>query len=327
MKNKKIILLTISTTVLLGALAGFSSLNSFNEKKSLGNAPIENISEESDSKEISKEEILKIKEDSKAKEFKAIEKSVLENVGNYKEQVSVYYHNLDTDVEYTLNPEKKFKGASIRKLGTVLGAADLIGSGKLDKNTLIKYNKETDYEGGSGILQNQKTISPISVEKAIELAMTHSDNIATRMLGRTAGSTSKSIEKITGIPSINNELTSKQAFLLLRTLYDNKNNNPIYDKIISHMKNTIFHDRLDKYLPYENVAHKIGNYENYYHDAGIISSNNSNYILVVMTEKIGETPTNDLSVKPVLKDNYNSSCELIANISKDIYDNLNSLKI
>ena len=80
----------------------------------------------------------------------------------------------------------------------------------------------------------------------------------------------------------------------LKRLYDNPDNNPLYDTIIEHMKNTIFHDRLDKYLPYEVVAHKIGSYNEYTHDTGIVYSERP-YSLSVYTKSIDTEPMAKLS--------------------------------
>ena len=60
------------------------------------------------------------------------------------------------------------------------------------------------------------------------------------------------------------------------------------------MKNTIFHDRLDKYLPYEIVAHKIGSYNEYTHDTGIVYSERP-YSLSVYTKSINPEPIAKLS--------------------------------
>ena len=97
----------------------------------------------------------------------------------------------------------------------------------------------------------------------------------------------------------NNYLTARTQALLLERLYKNPDKNPIYNEIIKWMKNTEFHDRLDKYIPYEKVAHKVGDNEEYIHDTGIVYTK-SPYILVVYSK--GEDP------------------EQIAKLSKDIYN-------
>ncbi|MNI82273.1 hypothetical protein D3C73_1389670 [compost metagenome] len=67
------------------------------------------------------------------------------------------------------------------------------------------------------------------------------------------------------------------------------------------MKNTEFHDRIDKYLPYDIVAHKIGSYDSYINDVGIIFADKP-YILVIYTNELTD------------------ATEKIATLSKIIYN-------
>lgn len=324
MKNKNVIIITLSTLVILGILATIANQQTFSKKKNPSN-PTEVTNTEVKEKEEEKE-IKLTPEQLKEMEIEAVKNSISDNIGNYGDNIAVYYENLQTGTTYSLNDEKYFKGASVRKLGNVMSIADLIHEGKLSKDKLISYNPNTDYEGGTGILQNQKKTNPITVGKAIELSMTHSDNIAARMLGKIGGYAGPYYEKITRKAAANGTLTANQVGVLLKRLYDNPDNNPIYEDIMKHLKNTIFHDRLDKYLPYDKVAHKIGTNFGYYHDAGIIYGDNINYILVVLTKNIGDTPiTNGEKNEVILKDNSNAACETIANISNDIYSKLNSI--
>ena len=77
-------------------------------------------------------------------------------------------------------------------------------------------------------------------------------------------------------------------------------NNPNYNTLIEYLKNTEFHYRLDKYLPKDIVAHKIGSNEGYSHDAGIVFTEEA-YILILMTDNVYNGP------------------EKIADISKAMY--------
>ena len=68
------------------------------------------------------------------------------------------------------------------------------------------------------------------------------------------------------------------------------------------MKETSSHDRLDKYIPIEMISHKIGDYDQYVNDIGIVHTKEP-YILVVYTKGVME-----------------EGRENIARISKTIYD-------
>lgn len=60
-----------------------------------------------------------------------------------------------------------------------------------------------------------------------------------------------------------------------------------YMKIIIILIQTEFHDRLDKYLPNEIVAHKVGNYYESVHDIGIVFTQRP-YIIITFSEDIDE---------------------------------------
>ena len=96
-------------------------------------------------------------------------------------------------------------------------------------------------------------------------------------------------------------ISCNYARILLKKLYENKDNNYLYDRMKENLKNTVFKDRLALYLPDGIVAHKIGNYSSYIHDVGIIYTNNP-YILCIMTN------------------NLNNAYIKIADISKIVYE-------
>jgi beta-lactamase class A len=97
-----------------------------------------------------------------------------------------------------------------------------------------------------------------------------------------------------------NVVTPKEGLSFLKQLYQNKEKNQYYTRLIRIMKTTVFHDRLDKYVPKNIVAHKIGNYGSFVNDVGIVDAPNP-YIIVVYT------------------DGMPNANEVIANINKIIY--------
>ncbi|MEQ8199258.1 MAG: serine hydrolase, partial [Clostridiaceae bacterium] len=95
-----------------------------------------------------------------------------------------------------------------------------------------------------------------------------------------------SITGVTGIDTTRNVITPEEEFLLLRRIYDNRDNT-YYSHLISVMEQTIFHDRIDKYIPQEITAHKIGDYGSYTNDVGIIFTDKP-YIFVMYTNGVSD---------------------------------------
>lgn len=236
--------------------------------------------------------------------FKDIDKQIQDVIERDTKgtDMGVFFEDLSTGKVSMKNDNKNYIAASTIKVALVMKVADLMHAGKVDENVSIMYTPKCD-ESGTGVLQyeREKLKEPIKCKELMKLAIEHSDNIATNMLWIKYNGVDDYIKNTVNITRKkgNNYLTARTQALLLERLYKNPDKNPIYNEIIKWMKNTEFHDRLDKYIPYEKVAHKVGDNEEYIHDTGIVYTK-SPYILVVYSK--GEDP------------------EQIAKLSKDIYN-------
>ncbi|MBS5884705.1 MAG: serine hydrolase [Clostridium sp.] len=253
-----------------------------------------------------------------------IDEKIDEILGIYKDNISIYYKNLNTNEEYTLNPDKYYVAASTTKVPLCMMILDQVFEGTISLEDTIYY-EEADSEGGSGVLYYLSEFSNISIGEAVYLSIVESDNIAKNMLHRISGvSLTDYLRDITADDSIpyGNSITAGQLCKVLERLYENPDNNPYYEKLIEYMKETVFHDRLDKYIPYDLVAHKIGDYYRYYHDFGIVYAKEP-YIIVILTKDIGDLSEdsyeNGNEDERYLLDGGNKAYEMIANISKEIY--------
>lgn len=229
--------------------------------------------------------------------------SILESNLPIKERIQKYlgsdinrfgfiYYDLTSGEKIAINENKVFTAASTYKVGLNMVTYEKIRSGSLDINKGITYVASNDYEGGTGILQGQVNTTlakPVPVSKLLELSITHSDNIATRMLNRILGGAKgvrQNMNSMVGLScdTSSNKTTPEIQFRLLKKLYENRNDK-YYSQLINNMKNTVFHDRLDKYLPYNMVAHKIGNYGGAVSDIGIVFTDKP-YVIVAYAEGV-----------------------------------------
>lgn len=91
-----------------------------------------------------------------------------------------------------------------------------------------------------------------------------------------------------------------------------------FNHLIDTMKITIFHERLDKYIPNNLVAHKIGSIDSYVHDIGFVFTDEP-YIISIYTEGVYNAEETIASMSKVI---YNKHTESITqfSINKTIYD-------
>lgn len=311
---KKIILILM----IVLSFSFFGCSNKSNNDAILDTEVVVNDNEE-ESKETSNEVV-----EEKKDLLTSIDEVVEDVVGGYRDNISIYFKNLNTDEEYILNEDTYYVAASTTKVPLAMLILDKVNSGMLSLDDTISYI-ETDYEEGTGSLAYLETIPDITIDEALYLSIVESDNIAKNMLTRISrSSVTDYTRSITGYSDIpyGNYITARQFGIILEKLYKNPDNNPYYEKLLSYMTRTIFHSGLDKYLDYSKVAHKIGTYYRYYHDVGIVYGEDP-YILVVMTKDIGELGGNldsDSDDEVYLLDGGNKAFDIIAELSKGIYD-------
>ncbi|CAM2077435.1 MAG: serine hydrolase [uncultured Clostridium sp.] len=223
------------------------------------------------------------------------------------DNVGLVYYDLSSDETIKINEDLEFTAASTYKVGLNLLFYYLASQGEIDLNTYISYNS-SDYEEGTGILYTYSSIDSYTIQELLDLSIVYSDNIATNMLGRYLGGHAIVREKLYDLLDIDfsakgNYITANLEFKILKYIYKHKSDIN-FSHLIDILTKTEFHDRLDKYIPQEIVAHKVGSYDSYIHDVGIILDD-SPYILVIYTYDLENAE------------------EKIAQISKAIYETAN----
>ncbi len=237
--------------------------------------------------------------------FEHLEKDIRTLVGANINKIGIVYYDIKNNKLIEINGDNQFLAASTVKIPLNMLMYDMIQKGQIDINDKLKYTKK-DFEEGAGVLQETKLNKPIAIKTLSDYSIRYSDNIAINMILRKVGNENRYnyIEEIVGhaITHKGNNTTPMDSFKLLERLYLNPDKNEYYSGIIENMKKTVFHDRIDKYIPNEIVAHKIGNYGEYVNDMAIVYKDNNPYILTIFTNKMPE------------------AAEVIAQISKLIYD-------
>lgn len=271
-----------------------------------------NTYDEKDSKVLAgdeKEIVTQSKTNSAQQVFDEQKRIELENkiksyLGNNISKVGLSYYDIDNNKQIVINGDKQFLAASTVKVQMNMVLFDMMQSGQVKEYETLKYNNSF-YEGGAGILQGQDLSKPLSIKLLSDYSIIYSDNIATNMIMHRIGYSymrdliDKKLEHATDHSG--NYITANDETKLLKLLYYNYDNNPFYSQIVETMKKTVFHDRIDLYIPHSTVAHKIGNYGFYVNDVGIIFTKHP-YILSIYTN------------------NLPNANETIAHISKLIYD-------
>ncbi|MFT5871473.1 MAG: beta-lactamase class A [Clostridium sp.] len=246
-----------------------------------------------------------LKENSqKQAQLDILEKKIRLLVGDNINKFGMVYYDINSKKFIEINSDKQFAAASTIKVPINMLMYDMVQDKKIDMNEKLKY-KECDFEEGAGILQENDLINPIALKTLSDYSIIYSDNIAINMILGKVGNGNKYnyIEKIVGHPIVHegNNITPKDSFKILERLYLNPENNKYYGAMIETMKKTMYHDRIDKYIPREIVAHKIGDFAPYVNDIAIVCKENP-YIIVVFTKEVSEAN------------------EVIAKVSKMVYD-------
>lgn len=242
--------------------------------------------------------------DSIIKSDKPLEQKIRDYLGTKTSKVGLGYYDIETGKSFSINGDKYFTAASTVKVQMNMVLFDMVKEGKVSIDEALQYTS-ADYEGGTGILQGQNKSKPIPLLTLSDYSIIYSDNIATNMIIRRINHTEmkrRFAEKVGhSIPMDKNVVTPNEGLTFLKLLYQNKDKNQYYTRLTGIMKTTVFHDRLDKYVPKSIVAHKIGNYGAFVNDVGIVYAPKP-YIITVYTESLA------------------NANEIIANINRILYE-------
>ena len=222
------------------------------------------------------------------------------------EQFSIYVKQLTTGKEAGLNENQKMYAASVMKLPYLYSVQEKINQGDYQLDTKLKYVSEVnDFPGsykpeGSGSLPKKADNKDYSIKDLITKTAKESDNVAHNILGyyvtnKSDESFKKEITSISGeVWDVTDKLASaKMAGQVMETIYHQNG------FVLESLSKTSFDDqRIAKNISV-NVAHKIGDADEFKHDTAIVFTD-SPFIISIFTK--------------------NSDYDTISKIAKDVYE-------
>lgn len=209
-----------------------------------------------------------------------------------------------------INDRAVFYAASTFKVPMTLYVYRRVAAGDLNHAMLLEMRPE-HMEGGTGSLQFSPAGTQISVAELARCAIVYSDNVAANMLlervGRKAVKNYMTRLGGTVVKYEENETCPRDMALYMREVVRFAGDNPWGEKLLDHLRNTIYTDRIPHPLPDVPVAAKIGSWPitGTYNDVAYVEHPKRPYILAVFSR---HTP------------GYGSAVRVIREVSRRIFD-------
>jgi len=240
-------------------------------------------------------------EDPRWKEMVTTISTILDN---YDGEVGVYIKDLKTGKVFEKNADQKFLSASLIKLPIMAATYQAVKEGKITLNTGMKYQRK-HRKGGSGVMRYYRLGRRFPVSFVIYKMITRSDNTATAMLidrlgydyiNRSFKEFGLATTRIDPVgmrlsdyihPARDNYTTPREMASLLEKIYERKLvSDGLSDLMMEILKDAASPSRLGRFLPPKwDFARKTGLLRKNCHDVGIVFSENSDYLICVLTRK------------------------------------------
>ena len=229
-----------------------------------------------------------------------------EFVSVYKNNVAIYFKDINNDYVLEYNSNKIFYSASTSKVFMVIYLLEQYRNNNLDLETKLVYKPSDAMQGSIG-MKKHKYYDEVQISELISHMLEYSDNTAYFMLIKYVGlDTLKEYFKEYNLvmesydPFIRN-YSASLANKSLERLYNLLLVDDIYSKLIKDAMN----NRNMNYLRFDDkvIYHKYGYYDVSYHDIGMYLDTDYPYFISVLT----------------LYGNGNYS-EVVNNISKKVYE-------
>ncbi|MCQ9205079.1 MAG: class A beta-lactamase-related serine hydrolase [Omnitrophica bacterium] len=235
--------------------------------------------------------------------FNDLEKKINLEFANLDINLSFFIKDLKfpgLDISY--RSQERFPGASLIKLPILAVVFEAVADKKisLDNKVIIK---KRDIFGGSGELKSRELPCEVSIKELLKLMISASDNTATnKIVSILSFKYINAKFKELGLNNtilarrmmdfkkrrkgIENYISSYDIVLVLEKIYKKKLvNEELSNLALSFLTRQKVNDRIPLYLPKEvSVAHKTGLERGVVHDAGIVFTPKSDYIICVLVK-------------------------------------------
>jgi len=183
------------------------------------------------------------------KDYSKLEEELKSYVKNCQGTYGIYFEDISSGDNFGINENTPFVAASTIKLPLNYMLYKKAESGEINLNSTMQY-LSSDYEEGTGTIQDCEEGTSFTLEKLSELSIRLSDNIATNMLFRVLGGSvycRNYFKSIGGTAiDINQNVTSaKDMGIYSKLIYNFSKSNPyLGGKIVTNLENTIYNDRV-----------------------------------------------------------------------------------
>lgn len=218
-----------------------------------------------------------------------LEAYLLEQDGTY----GLYVIDLKTGASLGINADEVFPAASTWKLPTVMYVLDQVAAGKASLEEPLTFTEE-DWWAGTGILQGSVPGDQYPLGYLVEVAITHSDNIAWLMLERRFGV--ENIEAYAGrlgaqpVWYEDRVFTTPRDMARLMRLAQGRALRQAGDLqrfLLEALANTLFQDRVAAGVPEGvTVAHKIGTLPGTVNDVALVDLPEGRFVIAAYSKDI-----------------------------------------
>ncbi|MCX5707559.1 MAG: class A beta-lactamase-related serine hydrolase [Candidatus Omnitrophica bacterium] len=234
--------------------------------------------------------------------WKELKNSLANKARLFHGDAGIIIEDLNTGWQFSLNKDKLFPSASIVKIPIMAACFQAASEGRLNLNDEMVL-RGANKTSGSGILKSAATGTAIPIEKLIDIMITNSDNTAANMLIEKLGFDylngyfKKSGLRHTNLSrkmmdfedrkyGVENYTSASDISDLLEKFYHRKFiNRQISEKCLAMLLRQKVNDRIPKKLPDDcPVAHKTGLEKNVCHDAGIVFTQQGDFLICVLTK-------------------------------------------